>query len=73
MSTFALLTMPEPLILWITTNCGKFLKPWEYQATRPASSEICIQVKKEQLDPDRTMDWFQIGKGVCQDCILSPC
>ena len=28
-STFALLTMPKPLTVWITTNCGKFLKKWE--------------------------------------------
>ena len=32
-STFALLTMPEPLTAWITTNCGKFLNRWEYQTT----------------------------------------
>ena len=30
-STSALLTMPKPLTVWITTNCGKFLKRWEYQ------------------------------------------
>ena len=27
---YALLTMPRPLTVWITTNCGKFLKMWEY-------------------------------------------
>ena len=32
-STFALLTMPKPLTVWITTNCGKFLKRREYQTT----------------------------------------
>ena len=32
--------------LWITTNCGTFLKGWEYQTTLPASWEICVQVKK---------------------------
>ena len=32
-STFALLTMPKHLTLWITTNCGKFFKRWEYQTT----------------------------------------
>ena len=37
---------------WITTNCGQFLKKWEYQTTLPASWEICMQVKKEQLEPD---------------------
>ena len=36
-STSALLTMPKPLTVWITTNCGKFLKRWEYQTTLPAS------------------------------------
>ena len=37
--------------------------------TVTASWETCMQVKKQQLEPD----WFQIGKGVCQGCILSPC
>ena len=32
-STSALLTMPKPLTVWVTTNCGKFLKRWEYQTT----------------------------------------
>ena len=32
-STFALLTTPKPLTVWITTNCEKFLKKWEYQIT----------------------------------------
>ena len=36
-STSGLLTMPKPLTVRITTNCGKFLKRWEYQATLPAS------------------------------------
>ena len=36
-STSALLTMPKSLTVWITTNCGKFLKRWEYQTTLPAS------------------------------------
>ena len=35
--TSALLTMSKPLTMWITTNCGKFLKRWEYQTTSPAS------------------------------------
>ena len=34
---FILLTMPKPLTMWITTNCGKFFKRWEYQTTLPAS------------------------------------
>ena len=36
-STSALLTMPKPLTVWITTNSGKFLKGWEYQTTQLAS------------------------------------
>ena len=32
-----------------STNCGKSLKRWEYQTTLPASCEICMQVKKQQL------------------------
>ena len=35
-SASALLTKPKPLTVWITTNCGKFLKIWEYQITLPA-------------------------------------
>ena len=37
----------KPLTVWITTNCGKFFKSWEYQTTLPASWEICMQVKKQ--------------------------
>ena len=48
-STSALLTMPKPLTVWITINCGKFWKRWEYQTTWPASWEICMQVKKQKL------------------------
>ena len=44
-STSASLTTLKPLTVWITTNCGKFLKRWEYQTTLPASWEICMQVK----------------------------
>ena len=38
--------------VWITTNCGKFWKRWEYQTTWPASWETCMQVKKQQLESD---------------------
>ena len=51
-SISALLTMPKPLAVWITINCGKFFKRWEYQTTWPASWEICMQVKKQLLEPD---------------------
>ena len=51
-STSILLTMSMPLIVWITTNGGKFFKRWEYQTTLPASWEICMQVKKQHLELD---------------------
>ena len=51
-SVSALLTMPKPLIMWTTTNCGKFLKRWEHQTTWPASWETYMQVRKQQLEPD---------------------
>ena len=38
--------------VWITINCGKFFKRWEYQSTWPASWEIYIQVRKQQLELD---------------------
>ena len=44
--------MPKSLTVWITTNSGKFFKKWEYQTTLPASWEICVQVKKQQLKLD---------------------
>ena len=34
------------------TNCGKLWKRWEYQPTWPASWEICMQVRKQQLELD---------------------
>ena len=51
-SISALLTMPKPLTVWITTNCGKFWKRWEYQTTWSASWEIYMQVRKQQLELD---------------------
>ena len=44
--------MSKPLTVWITTNCGQSWKSWEYQTTWPDSWEICIQVKKQQLELD---------------------
>ena len=49
-SISALLTMPKPLTVWITINCGKFWKRWEYQTTWPASWETYMQVRKQQLE-----------------------
>ena len=52
--------------MWITTNCGKFLKRGEYQTTLPG--------QEATVRPGRgTTHWFKIGKGVWKGCILSPC
>ena len=51
-SISALLTMPKPLTVWITINCGKFWMRWEYKTTWPASWETCMQVRKQQLELD---------------------
>ena len=47
-----LLTMPKSLNVGITRNCGKFLNKFEYQTPWPAAWEICVQVKKQQLELD---------------------
>ena len=51
-SISVLLTMPKPLTVWITTNCGKFFKRWEYQFTWSTSWEVCMEVKEAQLELD---------------------
>ena len=40
------------VFVWITANWGKFFNRWEYQAIWPASWEICMQIKKQQLELD---------------------
>ena len=71
--TTALLTEPKPLTVWITTNCGKFLKWWEYQPP-DLPSEISVSDQDATVRTRHgTADWFQIGKEVHQGCILSSC
>ena len=72
-STSALLTMPKPLTVWITTNC-KILQDMEIPdhltcllRNLHAGQEAIVRTGHG------TTDWFQIGKGVRQGCILSPC
>ena len=69
-STSALLTMPKPLTVWITTNCRQFWKRWEYQTTWPASWEICVQVKKQQLELDMEQ---QIGSKSGKEYVKAVC
>ena len=73
-SISALLTMPKPLIVCITINCGKFWKRWEYQTTWPAFLRNLYAGQEATVRTGHgTTDWFQIRKGVHQGCILSPC
>ena len=47
-------------------NCGKFFKRWEYQTTLPATWEICMQVKKQQLEQDMEQrTGSKLGKDAC--------
>ena len=59
--------MPKPLTVH-KTNCGKFFKRWEYQTTLPASWEICMLVKKQQLESDMEQ-WTgsKLGKEYVKD------
>ena len=66
-STSAWLTVLKALIVWITTNCGKFLKRWEYPKNLYAGQEARVSTAHG------TMDWFKFGKRVLQGYILSPC
>ena len=72
-STSALLTTPEPLTVWITTNCGRFLK--EMGIIRPPDLPLEKPVCRSRSNRTGhgTTDWFQIGKGAGQICILSLC
>ena len=47
---FCFIDYAKSLTVWITTNCGKFWKRWEYQTTLPVSWETCMKVKKQQLE-----------------------
>ena len=51
-SISALLAMPKPLTVWITINCGKFWKRWEYQTTWLVSWETYMQIREQQLELD---------------------
>ena len=65
--------MPKPLTVWITRNCGKFWKRWEYQTTLPASWEICMQVKKQQLELDvEQQTGSKLGKEYVQAVYCHP-
>ena len=63
-----------PFTVWITTNCGKFLKE------KGIPDHLTYLLRNLYVGQEATVrtghgttDWFQIGKGICQGCILSPC
>ena len=71
---FCFIDMPKPLTVWITINCGKILKEMGIPdhltyllRNLYAGQEATVRTGHG------TPHWFQIGKGVCQGCILSPC
>ena len=72
-SISALLTMPKPLTVWITIN-WKILKEMGIpdHLTRLLRNLYAGQEATVRTGHGTT-DWFQIGKGVCEGCILSPC
>ena len=70
-STFALLTMPKPLNMWITTKCGKFTKRFDHLTC--LLRNLYAGQGATVRTGHGTTDWFQKGKGVRQGCILSPC
>ena len=61
------MTMLKTLTVWIITNCGKFLKRWEYQTILP-EKPVC-RTRSTVRTGHGTIDWFKIGKGVCQGYI----
>ena len=72
-STSALLTMPKHLTVWITTNCGKFLEMGIPDHLTCLLKNLYAGQETTARTGHGTTDWFQIGEGVRQGCILSPC
>ena len=63
---FCFIDYAKALTVWNTTNCGKFWKRWEYKTPCPDSWEICMQVKKQQLELDMEQ---QTGSKLGKECI----
>ena len=65
--------MPKPLTVWIKTNCGKFLEMGIPDHLTYLLRNLYADQEVTVRTGHGTTDWFQIGKGVHQGCILSPC
>ena len=71
--TSASLTLLKPLIVWITTNGGKFLEMGVLDHLICLLRNLYAGQEATVRTRQRTTDWFKIGKGVLQGCMLSPC
>ena len=65
--------MPNPLTVWITINCGKFLEMGMTDHLTCLLRDLYAGQEATVRTGHGTTDWFQIRKGVYQGCILSPC
>ena len=65
--------MPKPLTVWITINCGNSERDGNTRPPDPLLRNLYAGQEATVRPGHGTTDWFQIGKGVCQGCILSPC
>ena len=72
-STFALLNTLTPLIVWITTNCGKFLEMWLSGHFNCLLRNLYAGQETTVRNGHGTTHRFSIARGVHQGCILSPC
>ena len=72
-SISALLTMPKPLTVWITINRTILKEMGIPDHLTCLLRNLFAGQEKTVRTGHGTTDWFQIGKGVHQDCILSPC
>ena len=63
-STYALLTMPKPLTMWTTTNCGKFLEIRIPDHLTCHLRNLYAGQEATVRTGHRTTNWFKIGKGV---------
>ena len=72
-STSALLTTPKPLTVWITTNCGKLFEIGIPDHLTCLLRNLYAGQEATDRTGHGTTDWLQIGNGVRQGCILSPC
>ena len=72
-STSALLTMPKPLTVWLTTNWKIFQEIGVPDHLTCLLRNLYAGQEATVRTGHGTTDWYQIGKGVSQGCILSPC